>query len=154
TRYPMAEAATIVVGNRRHDLPVVTLGTPRRVVVLGDSGCRGQSGRRPQSCVGDGYDKGWPFGSISAEGAEDRPDLIVHVGDYNYRGTPRAMVLPRQATGYAHDVKVDVFDTGDLDDEDVPRIPIGPGYFSQNMPGSPIPDIWANWRDDFFIPSS
>ena len=50
---------------------------------------------------------------------------------------------------------MNVFDTGDLDDEDdEPRIPIGPAYWSQNMQGSPIPDNWANWRDDFFIPSS
>ena len=59
------------------------------------------------------------------------------------------------ATGYAQDLRVNVFDTGDLDDEDdEPRIPIGPAYWSQNMQGSPMPDNWANWRDDFFIPSS
>jgi hypothetical protein len=153
--YPTGEVASIIVGDRRLDLPVVSLGTPRRIVLLGDSGCRGQAERKPQSCVGDGYDRMWPFGTISVEGAHDQPDLIVHVGDYNYRGTPRSMVLPRSATGYAQDLRVNVFDTGDLDDEDdEPRIPIGPAYWSQNMQGSPIPDNWANWRDDFFIPSS
>ena len=30
-----------------------------------------------------------------------RPDLIIHVGDYNYRNTPRDMVLSRSVTGYA-----------------------------------------------------
>jgi len=155
TRYPVRQAGTVQVADRRIDLPVVAPGTPRRIVLLGDSGCRGRAERKPQSCVGDGYDKMWPFGTISFEGARDRPDLIVHVGDYNYRGTPRSMVLPRSATGYAQDLRVNVFDTGDLDDEDDdPRIPIGPAYWSQNMQGSPIPDNWANWRDDFFIPSS
>ena len=52
----------------------------------------------------------------------------------------------------AHSVKV--YDTGDLDDEDEPEVPIGPGYWSQNMQGSPMPDIWAAWRDDFFVPAS
>ena len=154
TLYPVGEAASAVMGGHQRDLPMVSLATPRRIVVLGDSGCRGQTERKPQSCVGDGYDKMWPFGMISSEGAEDRPDFIIHVGDYNYRGTPRSIVLPPRATGYAQALKVNVFDTGDLDDEDEPRIPIGPGYFSQNVPGSPIPDSWANWRDDFFIPSS
>ncbi|MEA2852232.1 MAG: hypothetical protein QOE02_2251 [Rhodospirillaceae bacterium] len=153
--YPTGEAAGVIVADRRIDLPVVSVGTPRRIVLLGDSGCRGQAERKPQSCVGDGYDRMWPFGAISVDGARDRPDLIIHVGDYNYRGTPRSMVLPRSATGYAQDLRVNVFDTGDLDDEDdEPRIPIGPAYWSQNMQGSPIPDNWANWRDDFFIPSS
>jgi hypothetical protein len=154
-RYPVGQAGNVQIAGRRIDLPVVARGTPRRIVLLGDSGCRGQAERKPQSCVGDGYDKMWPFGTISSEGAQDQPGLIVHVGDYNYRGTPRSMVLPKSATGYAQDLRVNVFDTGDLDDEDdEPAIPIGRAYWSQNMQGSPIPDNWANWRDDFFIPSS
>jgi hypothetical protein len=134
---------------------VVRRTLPRRIVVVGDSGCRGQAERNPQSCVGDGYDRIWPFGTVSGEAIQDRPDLIVHVGDYNYRGTPHSLVLPPATTGYPHDAKVQVFDTGDLDDEDESsRFPIGPGYFSQNIPGSPRPDNWPDWRDDFFIPSS
>jgi hypothetical protein len=153
--YPWDQAASITVGSTRHELPAVRRATPRRIVVVGDSGCRGQTERNPQSCVGDGYDKLWPFGTLLAEGIQDRPDLIVHVGDYNYRGTPHALVLPPAVTGYKRDVRVDVFDTGDLDDEDEnPRFPIGPGYFSQNIPGSPQPDNWPDWRDDFFVPSS
>ena len=155
TVYPWDQPASVVLEGTRHNLPVVRKATPRRIVVLGDSGCRGQTERRPQSCVGDGYDKIWPFGVVSAEGAQDRPDLIVHVGDYNYRGTPHRLVLPRGLTGYRRTVTVDVFDTGDLDDEDDdPGFPIGPGYWSQNIAGSPRPDNWPDWRDDFFIPSS
>ena len=51
-------------------------------------------------------------------------------------------------------LSVKVYDTGDLDDEDEPEVPIGPGYWSQNMQGSPIPDVWSAWRDDFFVPAS
>ncbi|MCA0305491.1 MAG: metallophosphoesterase, partial [Proteobacteria bacterium] len=58
-------------------------------------------------------------------------------------------------TGFSGPLKVEVFDTGDLDDADeTPSIPIGPGYFSQNVPGSPRPDNWADWRDDFFVPAA
>lgn len=153
--YPVGRSANVQFASRRVDLPVVSFGTPRRIVMLGDSGCEGAAGIWPQLCIGNGYDRMWPFGTISSEGATDGPDLIIHLGDYNYRGTPHFIVFPTRATGYAHDLRVSVFDTGDLDDEDeAPRYPIGPGYWSQNMQGSPLPDKWSNWRDDFFVPST
>ena len=64
------------------------------------------------------------------------------------------MVLSPRVTGYDRPLTVKVYDTGDLDDEDVPEVPIGAGYWSQNMQGSPIPDTWAAWRDDFFMPAA
>ena len=57
-------------------------------------------------------------------------------------------------TGYATPLKVSVYDTGDLDDEDEPDLPIGAAYWSQNIEGSPNPDKWTNWRDDFFRPAA
>ena len=41
TLYPMGEAAAVLVGDRRLELPSVSAATPRRVLVMGDSGCRG-----------------------------------------------------------------------------------------------------------------
>ena len=35
-----------------------------------------------------------------------------------------------------------------------PNVPIGPTYWSQNMQGSPVPDDWSAWRDDFFVPAA
>ncbi len=90
----VGEAASVFLGDRRIDLPNVSLGTPRRVVLIGDSGCRGEALDKPQYCGGDGLAKVWPFGVLSDEGADKRPDLIVHVGAYNYRGTERGLVLP------------------------------------------------------------
>lgn len=52
---------------------------PRRIVVLGDSGCLGGE---DQDCAGD-----WPFPDLARHAAARRPDLVIHVGDYNYRGT-------------------------------------------------------------------
>ena len=151
TVYPWDEVASVEGPGVRHELPRVSSAPVRRLLVVGDSGCAANNEPRAQSCDGQGYGRAWPFGTIAADG---RPEVIVHVGDYNYRGTPRHVVLPPRATGYAEPVKVDVFDTGDLDDaDDTPSLPIGPGYFSQNMPGSPRPDRWENWRDDFFRPA-
>jgi hypothetical protein len=82
-RYPVGQPGNVQIAGLSIDLPVVARDTPRRIVLLGDSGCRGQAERKPQSCVGDGSDRMWPFGPISMEGAHDQPDLIVHVGDYN-----------------------------------------------------------------------
>lgn len=58
---------------------------PRRLVVLGDSGCR-LKGVYFQSCndpVG-----GWPFARVAGLAAAQKPDLVIHVGDYYYRETP------------------------------------------------------------------
>jgi hypothetical protein len=154
TLYPIGEAAAVLVGDRRLELPSVSVATPRRVLVMGDSGCRGDLPHKPQPCTGDGFTKVWPFGVIAEDEKRLGADLIIHVGDYNYRNTPRDMVLPPRVTGYDQPLSVKIYDTGDLDDEDVPEEPIGPGYWSQNMQGSPIPDSWPAWRDDFFVPAT
>ena len=155
TLYPFGEAAAVLIGDRRLELPMVTPATPRCVLVMGDSGCRGETERKPQPCGGDGFTRVWPFGVIAEEEKRSATDLIVHVGDYNYRNTPASMVLQPRATGYARPISVKIYDTGDLDDEDdVPEEPLGPGYWSQNMQGSPVPDVWSAWRDDFFVPAT
>jgi hypothetical protein len=154
TLYPTGEATAVLVGGRRLELPVVSAATPRRVLLMGDSGCLGEIERKPQSCSGDGFTKVWPFGAIAEDEKRLAADLIIHAGDYNYRNTPRDMVLPARATGYGRPLSVKVYDTGDLDDEDEPEVPIGPGYWSQNMQGSPMPDVWPAWRDDFFTPAA
>jgi hypothetical protein len=54
---------------------------PQRIVVLGDTGCRIRSPRL-QAC--NDSDE-WPFAQVASSIADSRPDLAVHVGDYNYR---------------------------------------------------------------------
>jgi len=54
---------------------------PRRIVVLGDTGCR-LEGSAIQDC-NDPHS--WPFPTIAAAAAAARPDLVIHVGDYHYR---------------------------------------------------------------------
>lgn len=57
---------------------------PRRLVILGDSGCR-VKGSLVQACNTPG---GWPFAKVAALAAARKPDLVIHVGDYYYRESP------------------------------------------------------------------
>jgi hypothetical protein len=58
---------------------------PRRIVVVGDTGCRVKVGDPIQACNDS---KSWPFSRIAAAAAAARPDLVIHVGDYAYRESP------------------------------------------------------------------
>jgi hypothetical protein len=56
----------------------------RRIVVIGDTGCR-IKGKEVQDCNDpDAY----PFARAAAAAAAWKPDLVVHVGDYHYREDP------------------------------------------------------------------
>jgi hypothetical protein len=59
-------------------------GDVRRVVVIGDAGCRIDD-VKVQAC-NDPTE--WPFAAIANSAAQWRPDLIIHVGDYIYREAP------------------------------------------------------------------
>jgi hypothetical protein len=58
---------------------------PKRIVMFGDTGCRLLNGDAVQACNDP---NAWPFARISAAAAATHPDLIIHVGDYEYRETP------------------------------------------------------------------
>lgn len=55
--------------------------SPKKVVVIGDTGCRVKAANI-QDCADP---EKWPFGLVSSLVAKTHPDLIVHVGDYLYR---------------------------------------------------------------------
>jgi len=57
---------------------------PRKVVVIGDTGCR-IKGARVQDCNDP---QQWPFAEVSAIAASEQAELIIHVGDYLYRESP------------------------------------------------------------------
>jgi hypothetical protein len=58
-----------------------------RVVVLGDTGCRISIGNPYQACP-DYSPAGWPYPTIALAAAAMQPDLVLHVGDYQYRDNP------------------------------------------------------------------
>jgi len=56
-------------------------GAPKRIAVLGDTGCRIKDGT-VQDCNDP---EKWPFLRVASAIAKLKPDLVIHVGDYLYR---------------------------------------------------------------------
>lgn len=54
---------------------------PRRILVLGDTGCR-IKGSYLQACNDP---VAWPFSGLANAAADLKPDLVIHLGDYLYR---------------------------------------------------------------------
>jgi hypothetical protein len=81
-------AARLRIGDRRIMADGLALAAPRarpqRLVILGDTGCR-LKGAYVQNCRDP---SGWPFARVAALAAAQKPDLVIHVGDYYYRETP------------------------------------------------------------------
>ena len=78
-----ADAGSVQVGN-------LTLRAPpdeaRRIVVIGDTGCRLKASDRDFQPCNDAA--GWPFPRVLARALALKPDLVIHVGDYHYRESP------------------------------------------------------------------
>ena len=56
---------------------------PRRIVVIGDTGCRIKTSDNVfQACEDSAQ---WPFAAVASAAAAAKPDLVIHVGDYHYR---------------------------------------------------------------------
>jgi predicted phosphodiesterase len=79
---PIPAATTHLVINGK---PMALLhGEPRRIVALGDTGCR-IKGAAVQACNDP---VAWPFARVAAAAAAEKPDLVIHLGDYYYREKP------------------------------------------------------------------
>ncbi|HVN36216.1 MAG TPA: metallophosphoesterase [Casimicrobiaceae bacterium] len=75
-----AGVARAMVLDRALPLPVAH---PRRIVVIGDTGCRIKTGDNIfQACNDPAL---WPFPQVASAAADVQPDLVIHVGDYHYR---------------------------------------------------------------------
>ncbi len=57
---------------------------PARVIAIGDTGCR-IKGKQIQACNDSAL---WPFRQVAASAASEKPELLIHVGDYLYRENP------------------------------------------------------------------
>jgi hypothetical protein len=77
-----AGATTATVAGIKLPLPKPVVN---RVVIVGDTGCRISIGNVYQAC---GDPTIWPFSVISSAAAAMQPDLVLHVGDYQYRDNP------------------------------------------------------------------
>ena len=76
---PRGATRAIVAGR---SLPLPT-DAARRVVVIGDSGCRIKIADDAFQACNDR--ERWPLAMITAAAAATLPDLVIHVGDYHYR---------------------------------------------------------------------
>ncbi len=78
-----AGARHAAIGNETLPLPPRTI---RRIVVIGDTGCRIKAA---DNAVQDCDDpKAYPFATITAAASAWKPDIVLHVGDYLYRENP------------------------------------------------------------------
>jgi Calcineurin-like phosphoesterase len=77
-----AGATTATVAGIKLPLPKPVVN---RIVILGDTGCRISIGNVYQAC---GDPTIWPFSVNAAAAAAMQPDLVLHVGDYQYRDNP------------------------------------------------------------------
>lgn len=73
---------TTVASIGSHVLPLPTKH-PKRIVVIGDTGCRLKASDKAWQACND--PAAWPFARIAAQAAAWHPDLVLHVGDYLYR---------------------------------------------------------------------
>ncbi len=109
------------------------------IAVLGDSGCKSSK----QTCTLDSDN--WFFNALANNAAKDQPEVVLHMGDYNYSGTPGSIHILGEKN------KVQVYDAGDNTTQGMCKIP-GP-YYGQNSQGSEFRDSWKHWQQDFFIPA-
>jgi Calcineurin-like phosphoesterase len=76
------DAKRVALAGRRLPLPA---RRPRRIVVVGDTGCRLKAVDGFQACNDPGA---WPFARVARSIARWRPDVVIQVGDYLYREEP------------------------------------------------------------------
>ena len=76
------DAKRVALAGRRLPLPA---RRPRRIVVVGDTGCRLKAVDGFQACNDP---RAWPFARVAKSIARWRPDVVIQVGDYLYREEP------------------------------------------------------------------
>ncbi len=91
------KAASVELAGQWQTL-ALPVADPRRIVIIGDTGCRVKDNAQlsPAARLADGRSeiqncedpKKWPFAQVAGAAAAEKPDLVIHVGDYLYRETP------------------------------------------------------------------
>lgn len=146
------QTLTIALEDRALALPSVRTD-PRRIVVFGDTGCKGYSAASNTGCPSGSPAQ--PFASLAAAAAEGpAPDVVLHMGDYNYRGTSSRVLFTVEKDGKPKQVAEWTYDAGDgTGAADGCEQGSGAVFWSQSSANSNLPDTWEAWRDDFFRPA-
>jgi predicted phosphodiesterase len=89
-----AGTATAKINGQALPLPSWTRKEKPLIVVIGDTGCRVKQGGEDSTVPGGKWNiqdcaspKDWPFQEVAGHAAAEKPDLVIHVGDYLYRET-------------------------------------------------------------------
>ncbi len=125
---------------------------PKRIQVFGDSGCKAAKPGSDEGCaIGS---PAQPFKNLANAGAKSKPDLILHMGDYNYRGTSGDTYFnQKNAQGELEQTVQWPYDAGDGSNENAHCEQVAAPFYSQSATNSNFPDIWRNWHDDLFKPA-
>jgi predicted phosphodiesterase len=86
---------TAKINGQALPLPAWTGKADPKIVVIGDTGCRIKQGGEDSTAPGGKWNiqncaspKDWPFEEVAEHAAAEKPDLVIHVGDYVYREKP------------------------------------------------------------------
>lgn len=114
----------------------IAVREPQRLLLTGDTGCDA-----------DDCPPGTPAQplqrmALNAASLDPAPQVIIHVGDGNYRGTPKYVDAEKTLL---------IYDAGDH--VDGPGCSLDRPYISQNAGYSDVPDNWENWWIEFFEPA-
>ncbi len=118
---------------------------PSHIQVFGDTGCKSKdcpSGSAAQ-----------PFQALADSGALAKPDLVLHMGDFNYRGTGGQVGFSaKDSSGQLQQQNQWTYDAGDdLGSADHCGQSKGQTYYSQNAANANRPDSWNYWLNDLFM---
>ncbi len=143
---PFNRKSQICLDGDHIDLPQPTT-SPTSILVMGDTGCKSAHDDDGGLCSASSGEQAEPFQSLVKSAGTDF-DLILHMGDYNYRGTPGSVPWKgsdgQTTTHYAYDAG-----DGAQTCEQSPSTP----FLSQASSNSLLPDQWDIWRKDFFEPA-
>ncbi|MFT5136141.1 MAG: hypothetical protein ACI9XU_000147 [Arenicella sp.] len=118
---------------------------PQKIQVFGDTGCK-----TSDCALGT---PAQPFKSLADSGAIDKPDLVLHMGDFNYRGTGGAVLFTtKNKDGQWAQKSQWTYDGGDdLTQAEHCGTKAGTPFYSQSAANANRPDSWQYWHDDLFM---
>lgn len=139
----------IQFSNKSIALPMVK-SNPENIQVFGDTGCKSKEQGKKGGCF-EGS-PAMPFKVMADLGAKQKPDLVLHMGDFNYRGTSgKTYFTQKDSNGQLVQEVQWPYDAGDGlgQSEHCGQAP-GTPFYSQSATNANRPDIWRNWHDDLF----
>jgi hypothetical protein len=139
---PPGKQLAIAIADQALSLPTIE-EAPARILVMGDTGCN------TKDCAPG--EPAEPFASLARAAAARPVDVILHMGDYNYRGTNTPVTMT-DASGQV--TQAWAYDAGDgkVESAHCMQAPDA-GFVSQNATGAQPHDSWETWRDELFAPA-